>query len=215
MKKQLISTLLIMAVLVSFTSCSSSKTEESVKDTSESSVTQETSIETTEAEETAVVTETVPTLDLTSLPVFEVTSENLHDGVWDDVISNTSAGENKSPDLSWESVDGANSYVLYMIDISANNWLHMKVSDITTNSLSLGDIDEKHYIGPYPPEGSGDHEYVVYIFAVRETPASVKGGFDNSNTVTDYLFSALDINSTGESGNVIAYGMISGTYMSK
>lgn len=29
-----------------------------------------------------------------------VTSENLHNGVWDDVITNTSAGENLSPELT-------------------------------------------------------------------------------------------------------------------
>ena len=38
---------------------------------------------------------------------FTVTSEDIHDGVWDDVISNTNAGSNKSPQLSWEPVEGA------------------------------------------------------------------------------------------------------------
>ena len=38
---------------------------------------------------------------------FEVTSSSLHDGVWDNIISNTDKGSNKSPQLEWTAVDGA------------------------------------------------------------------------------------------------------------
>ena len=43
----------------------------------------------------------------------KVTSEDLHDGKWDDSISNTDAGENASPQLSWERVPGAEEYAIY------------------------------------------------------------------------------------------------------
>ena len=47
-------------------------------------------------------------------PSFTITSENLHDGVWDTVIGKEQ-GENKSPQLSWEPVEGANAYGILMM----------------------------------------------------------------------------------------------------
>ena len=57
---------------------------------------------------------------------FAVTSQDLKDGVWNSAISNTDKGENASPQLSWDPVDGADSYVIYMVDTSASNWVHWK-----------------------------------------------------------------------------------------
>lgn len=155
---------------------------------------------------------TEPEFDMATLPVIEVTSSNVNDGVWDDIISNTDVGENKSPELSWEAVDGAGSYVLYMIDTTAGNWMHMKVKDVTTNSLALGEIDADHYVGPYPPAGSGAHEYVVYVFAVRDALGSFMGSFNNTNAAIDYVFSTLDNDANGVAGNVLAYGTVTGTF---
>ena len=50
---------------------------------------------------------------------FEVTSSSLHDGVWDNIISNTDKGSNKSPQLEWTAVDGAGLYVIIMDDPTA------------------------------------------------------------------------------------------------
>ena len=45
-----------------------------------------------------------------------VSSSNVADGVWDTKITNTTNGENLSPELSWSSVEGALGYEVYMID---------------------------------------------------------------------------------------------------
>ena len=62
---------------------------------------------------------------------FALSSGDLHDGVWDTVITNTVNGENVSPQLSWEPVDGAECYAIYMVDTSANCWIHWKSGGVT------------------------------------------------------------------------------------
>ncbi len=89
-----------------------------------------------------------------------VTSENLNNGKWDEIISNTRLGENLSPQLSWSSVNGAGCYAVIMIDPDGNNWLHWIETDITDNELPQGFSSEDKYVGPYPP--SGTHRYQVY-----------------------------------------------------
>ena len=68
-----------------------------------------------------------------SVPTFEVTSNDVHNGAWDDKVTNTKYGENLSPDLSWEKVEGASQYVVVMID---GVWLHM---DVFTTETSLAE----------------------------------------------------------------------------
>ena len=92
-------------------------------------------------------------LDLSVLSTFEVTSDDLHDGVWDSDITNTSNGSNRSPQLSWDAVDGAGNYVIYMIDTTAGNWIHWRSVYEGETSIPAGWADEKEYVGPYPPEG--------------------------------------------------------------
>lgn len=93
------------------------------------------------------------------LPQFDISSDDLHDGVWDTVITNTDYGKNVSPQLSWEPVEGAKSYVIYMVDTSAGNWLHWRAGNITETTLEQGSATECEYIGPYPP--SGTHNYIT------------------------------------------------------
>jgi len=231
MQKKFMTAVLAFVMLMGLAACSEGKNDKQSDETTtalttvrDDEVCNETSevtsateaTETSATETSAEVTETtaveIPDLDLASLDTFEVTSENLNDGVWDDLISDTAVGSNTSPELSWEAIDGADAYVLYMIDESAMNWIHMRVSGITENSLAAGAIDDRHYVGPYPPAGSGDHEYVVYIFAVRENPSMLRGLFDSSCPSIDRVFSALDVNEAGETGNIIAYGTVGGTF---
>ena len=47
-----------------------------------------------------------------------------NDGVWDNIISNTDKGSNKSPQLEWTAVDGAGLYVIIMDDPTAMDWMH-------------------------------------------------------------------------------------------
>ena len=150
---------------------------------------------------------TVPAANSVSedLSQFIVTSNDLHDGVWDTVITNTDYGKNVSPQLSWEPVDGAKSYVIYMVDTSAGNWLHWRAGNITVTTLEQGSATASEYIGPYPP--SGTHNYEIYVYAMKADIEQIPGAFDSTNDGFGQFESLLD-----ESGSVIAYGHISGTY---
>ena len=140
----------------------------------------------------------------------KVTSANLHDGVWDTDITNTKNGRNVSPELTWEAVNGAGEYAVYMLDPSAGNWLHWRAHGLMQTHLDEGaDISENEYIGPYPP--SGTHTYIVYVFALKTAADSYPGLFDSRNSGIESIISGLD-KAGGQSGNIIAQGSISGTY---
>ena len=209
MNKKVIAALIVLSMAFYAASCSSDTVETTMitTETSETTTIVETTEETTEIQETTIE---IPDFNYESLPTFEITSTNLNDDVWDDVISNTSLGENQSPELSWEEVEGATTYVVYMIDVSAGNWLHLKAGDITTTTLEAGSLSSTQYVGPYPP--SGTHDYVVYVFALKSNPTKVRGLLDNSNAALDFLFASLDVNEAGETGNVISYGVLPGAY---
>lgn len=142
-----------------------------------------------------------------------VTSENINDGVWDEMISNTSSGANVSPELDWSAVDGATEYAVYMIDPDGHNWLHWRVTGFKGTHLKEGETTENsEYIGPYPP--SGTHRYIVTVYALKAEPDSIPGKFDSANVSTDNIEKVLDI-SDGKTGNIIAKGKLEGTYSAK
>lgn len=145
------------------------------------------------------------TFDIDTLPSFDVTSADLHDGVWDSVITNTDNGSNVSPQLSWEPVDGADSYVIYMIDNSAGNWLHWKSNGVTETKLPQGAAPAGEYVGPYPP--SGTHDYEVYVFAMENLVNEIGGKFDAENKDFDNIVKQLN-----EDGNIVGCGRVKGTY---
>lgn len=148
-------------------------------------------------------------IEFDDLEHFEIQSNCLADGVWDDKISNTDRGNNISPDLSWEAVEGATKYAVYMID---NGWLHM-VAMTDETSISEGTIDgtnDNKYVGPYPPEGT--HTYVVYVVALKGESSPVKVFFDEGGNSIDKIISGLDNSSDNEEGNVISAGMLEGTF---
>jgi len=108
-------------------------------------------------------------------------------------------GENKSPQLSWTPVEGASCYAIYMIDTTASNWCHWIAKDVKVTELELGaELENSQYIGPYPP--GGVHTYEVMIFALKNSPDSYEGYFDNSNPSLDKIIEALDT-SGGTTGN--------------
>ncbi|MCR4639031.1 hypothetical protein [Ruminococcus sp.] len=146
-------------------------------------------------------------LDLSKLSTFELSSEDLHDGVWDTVITKTEKGENRSPQLSWKPVDGASCYAVFMIDTSAGNWLHWKSVTDSETVLPAGWAPQSEYVGPYPP--SGTHDYEIYVLALKEKPERIKGSFDNSNP--KMLEYAKEIDGEKED-NIIFYGHLMGTY---
>lgn len=155
----------------------------------------------------------ISTVPFDSLPEFEVTSSCLDNGVWDPKISNTSAGGNISPDLSWDPVENAKQYVVIMID---GTWLHMDVFASET-SLAEGAYGrgEKgaQYVGPYPPKGT-PHTYTVFVFALADEPAKVGLVFDAGNNLITNIYTDLDTDANGNTGNVIAYGRLDGNYTS-
>lgn len=153
----------------------------------------------------------ISTIPFDSLPEFEVTSSCLDNGVWDTKITNTNAGENISPDVTWEPVDGATQYVVIMID---GAWLHM---DVFTTETSLaegayqGGSKGAQYVGPYPPKGN-PHTYSIFVFALAGEPEKVTLMFDSSGNTISNIYSDLDTGASGSTGNVIAYGRLDGNF---
>ncbi len=208
MKKRLL-TLLLTVCLFSLYGCGDKKENNTEKSVEQVSVTEEsTQSEPSLVEETPEPT--LPPFSEDDVDTIEVTSTDLHDGVWDTVITNTNNGSNVSPQLSWEEVEGADSYVIYMVDNSANYWLHWISKDVKETSLEQGWADKKEYLGPYPP--SGTHEYQIYVIALQSPVEQVYGSFDKGNISFEKNKYNCDITDDGQSGNILAIGTITGTY---
>lgn len=199
LKKSICCVLLVILGL-SFTACS----KQSENTTSESST------ETEEIVEKKTDDSSKGIFDDLNVGTFQVTSEDLQDGVWNSVITNTENGSNVSPQLSWDAVPEAACYVIYMTDITAGNWIHWKSNSITTTTLEQGWAPEKEYIGPYPPGGT--HTYDIYVVAIKEPVESAIGAFNSDNPRFKQCMLKLDETADGKTGNIISYGHISGTY---
>jgi Raf kinase inhibitor-like YbhB/YbcL family protein len=96
-------------------------------------------------------------------------------------------GKNVSLPLSWSDVPaGTKSLALAIVDPHpvANNWVHWLVINIPPETKGLGagasrssmppgavelknSFGETGYGGPQPPKGSGDHPYVVTLYALN------------------------------------------------
>ena len=156
-----------------------------------------------------------------------VSSESLKDGVWDPAITDIEGtGQNLSPQISFDSVEGASYYVIYMVDESANNWVHWFATDVTQTALPLGlnvsaggGDKEFLYRGPYPPKGSGEHVYTIYVYALAGEPGLMfpeRPEFDEPWFAGDLLYyDYLNVSDSSckpyKYGNVLAYGYIRGT----
>ena len=146
----------------------------------------------------------------TDVPVIEVTSSDLHDGVWDSVITNTKNGLNVSPQLSFEPVDGAESYVIYMVDNTATYWLHWISNNVTETDLEQGWAGQDEYVGPYPPDGT--HEYEIDVIALKQPVSEVYGQFDKANIFFEDNKYNCNKTDDGQAGNILAIGRLAGTY---
>jgi phosphatidylethanolamine-binding protein (PEBP) family uncharacterized protein len=147
-------------------------------------------------------------------PAFAVTSQSLHDGKWDEVTANTVDGKNASPELSWEPVEGASTYAIYMIDMDTAYFIHWRSGDITETSLPEGWASSTDYVGPYPPPGS-THHYNVYVFALKNPVERVKGGVNSICPKVPEFMEALDTDANGNTGNIISVGRVTGSYTAK
>ena len=95
-------------------------------------------------------------------------------------------GKNISIPVSWKNVPaGTKSFALSIVDIHpvAQNWVHWLVINIPKEATSVdegasrekmpsGSVELKNswgdigYGGPQPPKGTGDHPYVVTLYAL-------------------------------------------------
>lgn len=145
------------------------------------------------------------------LPVINVNSSDVKNGVWDTKIANSGGGQNISPDLQWDNVEGASQYVVIMID---GSWLHMDVfteeTSLAEGSYGRGSKGEQ-YVGPYPPKGT-THTYSVFVFALKDEPGKTPFLFDNGGNNLNDIFSGLDSDKAGNTGNVLAYGRLDGNF---
>ena len=208
-KKIITSSLLGFAILIGAAGCSASDNTAASSSEQPVNISEEASEAPTETTAEAV---TEPLTDyLARHTAFELTSEDLIGGAWADVISYTSDGENVSPQLSWTPVDGASSYVIFMVDTSVNSWVHWKSSDVTETELPRGWAPSSDYVGPYPPAGS-THVYEIYVIALKAPVEKVRGVLDSTNPKFDTVFTDLDTDAEGNEGNIIAYGHIAGTF---
>ena len=153
------------------------------------------------------VTLDVPSIDVTST---SVTDDGKFLTVTAATKRNNPQGENQSPAVSWNPVEGANYYAVMMFDKDAN-WLHFFVTDITSTELMQGEYsDTNTYIGPYPPKSVGTHTYRIAVFAIKEQPHSTIGKLDRWQS---YAGLVNHLNQVGnESSNILAHGYVEGTY---
>jgi Raf kinase inhibitor-like YbhB/YbcL family protein len=108
------------------------------------------------------------------------------------------AGKNISLPLSWRNAPAdTKSFALSMVDPHpvAGNWVHWLVINIPKGTTSIGEgaskknmpqgsIELKNsfgdvgYGGPQPPKGTGDHPYVITVYALSVEKLSL--GVDTS-----------------------------------
>lgn len=220
MKKEILAGIVCMALL---SGCTATP-EETSAETQPAETVGTTAEETeTTAEETTPETEATQPAEteapfvlgddgfLPEYDTFEVTSEDLVDGVWADIVSNTLAGEDLSPELSWEPVEGADHYVIYMVDMTAYYFIHWKSDAVTETNLERGWASGAQYVGPYPPSGS-EHVYDIYVVALRGDVDRVRGTVNSQNPNFASFIRGLDTDADGNAGNIIAYGYLSGTF---
>ena len=158
---------------------------------------------------------------VSAYPAFKVTSESLDGKYWiDDCVFQ---GGNASPQLSWEPVEGATTYVIYMVDLTAMNIIHWKSDGITETNLPQGwassafsqsDLYNADYVGPNPPSGS-TNQYNIYVFALKAPVERVKGSLGTQALKLQEFMDSLDTDAEGNTGSIVAVGRIVGYYTKK
>lgn len=154
--------------------------------------------------------------------VMEISSAAFKDGekIPIQYVMPGAGGKNISLPLSWKNAPaGTKSFALSMVDPHpvAQNWVHWLVINIpaSVNSLpegaskkkmpagsmelknSFGDIG---YGGPQPPKGTGDHPYVITIYALNVEKLNL-----SVNTTLTQFKKAIE-------GRVIESATITGKY---
>ena len=223
--KKIAAVVLCAAALMNLAGCSNTEAEPANETTAASvaeETTETTAAETTEQSEASETVAAEPEVTVVPLTAdengdlmsqyeeFELTSEDVEDGFWSDAISSSPAGEDVSPQLSWDPVEGAGQYIIYMVDTTANYLIHWKAEGITETHLDRGWADS-FYFGPYPRTGF-TNTYDIYVIAIRNPVDRLRGSLHLPNENFPSFLAYLDIDAEGNTGNIIAYGRISAQY---
>ena len=208
--RKLTSLILCSAIALAFAGCGSAPAASATSGPSENTAA-------SAAESTADNTTEAPAPDnskdefVSEYTAFKVTSPNLNGGKWDDKIGERAEAKGVSPALSWDPVEGASCYAIYMVDLDTHYFLHWVQGDITETSLAEGGAAPGKYIGPYPEPGS-THRYNIYVIALKNPVERVKGGSNSINPKFPEFIKALDTDASGNTGNIISVGRVCGTY---
>ena len=172
----------------------------------------ETTATTTAAETTTEATTAESSETEAQLPVISnITSEDIKDGKWVDSVACNSVGKNESPQLKWDAVEGAEGYVIYMLDTTVGNEIQWKTT-ADTNELPHGyDNKREKYFGPHP---DGLNDYQVLIYAVKKMPEKVPGVIHTSQLFFEKFEEKIDDAGDGP-GNIIAKGVLEASYETK
>lgn len=127
-------------------------------------------------------------------------------------------GSNISISLNWEEVpEETKSFALVMIDVSARNWAHWMVINISAETRSIEEgasgsrmpagskelfntFGTPGYGGPQPPKGTGVHQYVTTLYALSVDKLSLP----ESTSYSDFL-KAIE-------GKILAKASLSGGF---
>jgi Raf kinase inhibitor-like YbhB/YbcL family protein len=131
-------------------------------------------------------------------PTMQLSSQAFSDGgkIPIQYVMPGAGGHNLSLPLTWSGPPaGTKSFALAIVDPHpvARNWVHWLVVDIPSDTTSLaegasgkkmppGAVElpnswgESGYGGPQPPKGTGDHPYVVTLYALSVPKLQVKAG---------------------------------------
>ncbi|WP_232676924.1 YbhB/YbcL family Raf kinase inhibitor-like protein [Nocardioides sp. R-C-SC26] len=158
---------------------------------------------------------------LAPVPSFDVTSADVTDGapLKDDQVA---ALGDTSPQLSWDAVEGAQSYVVTCFDPDAptpSGFWHWVLVDLPADVTSLdtgagaegaelpgnafmcrNDGGSKAFMGAAPPEGDQVHRYFFVVHAVKVPELGVDS--DASAAVVSFNLAF----------KTLARGMVHGTY---
>lgn len=174
-----------------------------------------TTTETSEAPTTTAAPDNSGDEFVSDYAAFAVTTNSLTDkGFWEEITANTVDGQNLSPDLQWDPVEGASCYAIYMVDLNTHYFLHWVQGDITDTSLPQGYAGTKFYMGMYPPPGD-THVYNIYVFALKNPVTKVKGTANTISAKLPDFMKELDTDKDGNTGNIIAVGKVSGKFTGK
>ena len=222
-RHKIISILLITSFALSFAGCSSNTdntTTTTSKSGTEAGTETSASTETTESaasskgSEASKINEFFIKINyLEGFDTFELSSADLSGDTWADSFSTTTKGKDQSPQLSWAPVEGASSYVIYMLDqFGRDPTTYWKSNDVKETDLPSGWAPKSEYIGPVRHTDGLAHPYVIYVVALRQAVKEAPGEFYNATFKFEDKIKTLDTDDNGKSGNIVAYGRLAGYY---